>query len=69
MSDVVPSGIAPADARPHAPWPAWKKLLAYAILSAISFAAVWLVDLKVHRPALMPLSHPTTKEGATQGPL
>ena len=52
--------IAPADARPHASWPLWRKLLAYAAMSALSLAAIWFVDLKVHRPAIMPLSHPAS---------
>ena len=37
-------------------WPIWKKVLAYAALAAISLAAIWLVDVKVHRSAVMPLS-------------
>lgn len=41
---------APADARPHAPWPLWKKVLAYAVLAAVASAAIWYVDLKAHRP-------------------
>jgi hypothetical protein len=51
-------GIAPADAVPHAPWPAWRKVLAYVLLAALSLASIWIVDLKVHRAAQMPLSHP-----------
>jgi hypothetical protein len=46
------SGIAPADAQPRRPWPAWKKILAYILLTALSLAAIWLVDLKVHRGAM-----------------
>jgi hypothetical protein len=47
-------GVAPADARPHAPWPVWKKAVGYLLLAALSFAAIWFVDVKVHRPALLP---------------
>jgi hypothetical protein len=43
-------GPAPADARPHAPWPTWRKVLAYAVLAALAGAAIWYVDLKAHRP-------------------
>ena len=39
-----------------ATWPLWKKVLAYAVMAAISLAAIWLVDVKVHRTAIMPLS-------------
>jgi hypothetical protein len=53
---VNTSGIAPADARPHSRWPAWKKVLAYALLAGLSFTAIWFVDVKVHRPAVMPRS-------------
>ena len=49
-------GIAPADAVPHAPWPTWRKVLAYVLLSALSLASIWIVDLKVHRAAQMPLT-------------
>jgi hypothetical protein len=41
---------APADARTHAPWPLWKRVLAYAVLAAAASAAIWYVDLKAHRP-------------------
>jgi hypothetical protein len=30
----------------------WKKILAYVLLAALSLAAIWLVDLKVHRTAM-----------------
>jgi hypothetical protein len=46
----VSIGPAPADARQHAPWPAWKKVLAYAVLAALAAGAIWYVDLKAHRP-------------------
>ena len=51
-------GIAPADAAPHAPWPTWRKVLAYVLMSALALASIWVVDLKVHRAAQMPLSQP-----------
>ena len=50
------TGVAPSDALPRAPWPTWKKLMAYVVLSAVSLGAIWFVDLKVHRPAVMPRS-------------
>ena len=50
------SGIAPADAAPHAPWPAWKRVLAYALLSGLSLASIYFVDRKVHLPAAMPVA-------------
>lgn len=56
MNETKPSGIAPADARPHAAWPAWKKALAYLLMLAVSLAAIWFVDVKVHRDAGMPRS-------------
>jgi uncharacterized oligopeptide transporter (OPT) family protein len=56
MNETKPVGIAPADARPHAAWSAWKKVLAYLVMSAISLAAIWFVDVKVHRDAEMPRS-------------
>lgn len=37
----VPS---PADARPHAPWPRWKIVLAYVVLAAVACTSIWLVD-------------------------
>ena len=43
-------GPAPADARPHAPWPAGRKLIAYALLAALAAGAIWYIDLKAHRP-------------------
>ena len=54
MNDDDPRGIAPADARPRAAWPVWKKLLAYGLMALLSLAAIWLVDVKVHRAAVMP---------------
>ena len=54
MSETNDSGIAPADAASHAGWPAWKKVLAYLLMSLLSLAAIWFVDVKVHRPAIMP---------------
>ena len=44
-------GPAPADARPRAAWPAWRKVLAYLVLTALAAGAIWYVDLKAHRPA------------------
>jgi hypothetical protein len=59
MSDELQGsrGIAPADAVPHAPWPTWRKVLAYVLMAALSLASIWIVDLKVHRGAQMPMSH------------
>jgi hypothetical protein len=36
------------------PWPLWRKILAYAVMSAISLTAIYLVDVKVHQGAVMP---------------
>ena len=38
------------------PWPLWRKILAYALMSAISLTAIYLVDLKVHQGAVMPVA-------------
>jgi hypothetical protein len=38
----------------HRPWPLWRKILAYVVMSAISLTAIYLVDVKVHRGAVMP---------------
>jgi hypothetical protein len=48
MREPRDASMAPADARTHAPWPTWKKILAYGLLSALSLAAIGLVDVKVH---------------------
>ena len=39
---------------PAAPWPTWKKVSAYVVMSAISLLAIYFVDVKVHRDAVMP---------------
>jgi hypothetical protein len=39
---------------PAAPWPTWKKVTAYVVMSAISLLAIYFVDVKVHRDAVMP---------------
>ena len=62
MSDPAPrsSGIAPADARPHARWPAWRVALAYAILFGVALGSIWMIDdhvLQATPPATTP---PTT---------
>lgn len=36
------------------PWPLWEKIAAYVVMSALSLAAIYLVDVKVHRNAVMP---------------
>jgi hypothetical protein len=41
-----PTHPAPADVRPHAPWPTWRKVLAYVILGAAAAFGIWLVDVK-----------------------
>ena len=56
MKEEHSSSVTLADARFHAPWPRWKKVLAYALLSALSLAAIWFVDVKVHQAAVMPRS-------------
>jgi heme/copper-type cytochrome/quinol oxidase subunit 4 len=50
MDDKQMETISPADARSHAAWPTWKKTIGYGLLMALSLAAIWLVDVKVHRP-------------------
>ena len=45
MSDAPPQN-SPADARRHAPWPLWKKILAYAVMTALAAASVWVVDYR-----------------------
>lgn len=40
--------------RERRPWPLWGKILAYVVMSAISLTAIYLVDVKVHRDAVMP---------------
>jgi hypothetical protein len=45
---------------PAAPWPTWKKVMAYAAMSAISLLAIYFVDVKVHRDAVMPPAAATT---------
>jgi hypothetical protein len=59
-------GPAPADARPHAAWPTWKRLLAYATLAFLAAAAIWFIDLRAHRPpALRPAAlEPAAGAGA-----
>ena len=37
-----------------APWPTWKKVTAYAVMIAVSLLAIYFVDVKVHRDAVMP---------------
>jgi hypothetical protein len=58
-----PNGPAPADARPHAAWPTWKRLLAYAALSSLAAAAIWFIDLRAHRPPATPpeISQPDSR--------
>jgi hypothetical protein len=58
-------GRAPADARRHAIWPMWKKLLAYAALTCLAAGAIWFIDLRAHRPPkLRPGMTPTTPSDA-----
>jgi len=42
-------GPAPADARPHAPWPLWKRIVAYVALALIALLCIWYIDLKAHQ--------------------
>jgi hypothetical protein len=46
----VTLGPAPADARPHARWPAWRVVIAYALLAALAGISIWYIDLKAHGP-------------------
>ena len=43
-----------SDTVPDAPWPTWKKVAAYVVSGAVSLLAIYLVDVKVHRDAVMP---------------
>jgi hypothetical protein len=43
-----------ATAAAAARWPTWKKVMAYVVMSAISLLAIYFVDVKVHRDAIMP---------------
>ena len=38
------AGIAPADTRPHARWPAWRIILAYVILFGVAIGSIWMID-------------------------
>ena len=55
QNEAAKRGIAPADAVPRAPWPQWRKITAYALLTALSLASIWYVDRKVHLPSAMPV--------------
>jgi hypothetical protein len=58
MNEIYPSrgspndspGIAPADAVPRAPWPMWRRILAYAILAAIACASIVFIDSRARMP-------------------
>ena len=40
---------------PHfKPWPMWKIVLAYGVMGLVSLGAIVVVDVKVHRTAVMP---------------
>lgn len=41
-------GPAPADARPHAPWPIWRRAVAYLVLAGIALLCIWYVDRRAH---------------------
>ena len=43
-----------------AEWPIWKKIAAYVVMSALSLLAIYFVDVKVHRDAVMPAAAPAT---------
>ena len=58
MNDVGQTGpgAAPTDARPHAKWPRWRIVLAYAVLTAIACVSIWFVDrsaMKVQNDSLV----------------
>lgn len=42
-------GIAPADARPHSPWPPWRKIVAYILLAALAIGSILYIDRGVMR--------------------
>ena len=66
VSDEVSKSAAPADAVAHAPWPAWKVVVAYAVLTALAVASIAYVDLKAHQtvPPSHPLPHATARHTA-----
>jgi len=45
--DFPTSTAAPADLRPQRRWPLWRKIAAYAILTAIALASIWFIDRRV----------------------
>lgn len=49
-------GIAPADARPHSPWPRWRRIVTYILLAALAIASILYIDRGVMRsnPPRMP---------------
>lgn len=49
MNSLPPTstGIAPADARPHRPWPLWAKIAVYVFFFALAVLSVWFIDRRV----------------------
>jgi len=45
--NTIPGNPAPADIRPHAPWPAAAKVAAYVILALLAAVSIWLADRRV----------------------
>jgi hypothetical protein len=58
-------GAAPADLRPHARWPIWKRIAAYILLALLAVLAIWIVDQKVRRieTASLPSTQPSQHFG------
>ena len=44
-------GIAPADAKAHGAWPAWKKWAWYGVFAALAAGSIWIIDDHVQRIA------------------
>jgi hypothetical protein len=56
------NGVARADARPHARWPRWKIVVAYAVFFAVAVGAIWMIDDHVLKatPRVSPTTVPIT---------
>ena len=48
-SDSNHAATSEGDASKSPPWPRWKIVLAYTLLSALAAGSIWFIDLKVHR--------------------
>jgi hypothetical protein len=53
-------GIAPADHRAHAKWPAWKIAIAYGVLFWVAIGSIWMIDDHVLQASPAATTVPTT---------